>query len=424
VRSDAVLKYRRPKGTADTLPQQAAEWVLVESTFREICARFGYGEIRTPMFEQTELFVRSVGETTDIVGKEMYTFEDRSGRSLTLRPEGTAGTVRAYLENNLMGQADGHVAKLFYIAPAFRYERPQAGRLRQHHQAGLEAIGSLDPAMDAEVIDLFLAFFRELGLTECSLMLNSVGCPVCRPRHREALRNRLRPVLPQLCGDCQARFETNPLRILDCKVPQCRELTADAPASADYLCEECREHFGKLQEYLAALGAPFELNPHLVRGLDYYTKTAFEVVHTGLGSQDAICGGGRYDGLVEQCGGRPTPAVGAAAGIERLLLSRGHLGLVPQERDGGRVFVATLGEKARLEGLRLLAQLRAAGIRADTDFAARSLKAQMRRADKEGFTRVLILGEDEIARGMVTVRTLATGEQEEAALSQVVQKLV
>lgn len=416
-------RYQRPKGTADVLPQDAPRWVFAESAFREVCARYGYGEIRTPAFEQTELFVRSVGETTDIVGKEMYTFEDRSGRSLTLRPEGTAGAVRGYLENNLMGQGEGHVAKLFYIAPAFRYERPQAGRLRQHHQAGLEAIGSLDPVLDAEVMDLFLAFFRELGLTECALMLNSVGCPVCRPAYREALRAALEDVLPELCGDCQARFETNPLRILDCKVPQCRELLADAPASADSLCDECREHFGKVQEYLTALGVPFELDPRLVRGLDYYTKTAFEVVHTGLGSQDAICGGGRYDGLVEQCGGRATPAVGAAAGIERLLLSREHLGLAASEPQVERVFVATLGEAARPVGLRLLAELRAAGVHADTDFAARSLKAQLRRADKEGFARVVILGDDEIARGAVTIRTLATGEQAEVPLDQVARKL-
>ena len=218
-------RYQRPKGTADALPDQSPAWVFAESAFRGVCACHGYGEMRTPTFEQTELFVRSVGQTTDIVGKEMYTFEDRSGRSLTLRPEGTAGAVRAYLENNLMGQGEGHVAKLFYIAPAFRYERPQAGRLRQHHQAGLEAIGSLDPALDAEVIALFISFFRELGLTECSLMLNSVGCPVCRPVYREALQQTLRAVLPDLCGDCQARFETNPLRVLDCKRPECRDLT-------------------------------------------------------------------------------------------------------------------------------------------------------------------------------------------------------
>lgn len=416
-------KYHRPKGTADVLPDKIPEWVFAEGVFRNVCARFGYGEIRTPMFEQTELFVRSVGETTDIVGKEMYTFEDRGGRSLTLRPEGTAGVVRAYLENGLMGQAEGRVTKLFYIGPAFRYERPQAGRLRQHHQAGVEAIGSLDPALDADVIDLFMTFFREVGLVECKLMLNSVGCPVCRPKYREALKASLQAVLPELCGDCQTRFETNPLRILDCKRPKCRELTANAPGSVDYLCDECGKHFEQVQGYLAALEIPFELNPRLVRGLDYYTKTAFEIVHTGLGAQDSICGGGRYDGLVEQCGGKPTPAVGGAAGVERLLIARQHLGLPVPEDDGKKVFVATVGEQGRPAGLQLLGRLRAAGIRADTDFADRSLKAQLRRADKEGFSHVAIVGEDELSRGVVTLRRLADGKQEEVKLEQAVDML-
>jgi len=316
------MLYRRPRGVNDILPDEVGRWQQAEATFRELCRLYRYEEIRTPMFEATDLFVRAVGEDTDIVGKEMYTFEDRSGRSLTLRAEGTAPVIRAYLENKLQGQDHERLVKLYYIAPVFRYDRPQAGRYRQHHQCGAEAINSAAPEVDAEIIQLSMHFFRELGINEVTLLLNSVGCPVCRPAYIKALKNYAAPNLEHLCSDCQRRYETNPLRLLDCKNEQCQQIMENAPVLGDMLCPDCAEHFARLQQTLNVLDVSYTLDPTIVRGLDYYTKTAFEFVAPGLGAKDSIGGGGRYDELIEQCGGPSTPAVGVGIGLERVLIAQ------------------------------------------------------------------------------------------------------
>lgn len=406
------MRYKRPRGTQDILPDQVPEWRFAEETFRRIADDFGYAEIRTPIFEETDLFVRSVGSETDIVSKEMYTFQDRGGRSLTLRPEGTAPVVRAFLENNLQGTDPGKVVKLFYIAPVFRYDRPQAGRYRQHHQAGIEALGSASPALDAEVMHLAWLFYETLGLQQVDLLLNSVGCPVCRPGYIEKLRSYLTDHVAALCEDCRRRYEANPLRILDCKNPSCRQVTADAPKMLDALCDECSTHFAEVRKFLELIGIPYRIEPRIVRGLDYYTKTAFEFVGTGLGAQDALGGGGRYDGLVEACGGSPTPAVGLGIGLERVLLARRALGLAVNAPARRGVFVIGLGDAAAQWALSFLARLRAAGVKADVDYRNRSLRAQLRHADAMGFRYAAIAGDDELSRGEVTIRDLETGSQE------------
>lgn len=416
------MRYQLPKGTRDILPDEVGEWQFAELCFREVCRRFGYHEIRTPVFEQTDLFVRSVGEDTDIVRKEMYTFEDRGGRSLTLRTEGTAPAVRAYVQHDLAGQA-GRLVKLYYIVPIFRYDRPQKGRYRQHHQAGMEAIGSQDPALDAEIMELALAWWHELGITDCRLMINSVGCEKCWPAYQGKLRAAIAEVASELCADCQRRYETNLRRILDCKQEQCRQVTQEAPRQLDHLCPECAEHFAGVKGCLEAVGIEYAVDPRIVRGLDYYTKTAFEVSHEALGAQDVLGGGGRYDGLVEACGGKPTPGVGAGLGVERALLVRSALGLSVAAGDGSRCFLAVLGEEARCRAVALLSQLRRAGIAADMDHSGGSLKAQLRRADSDGYEYVAILGEDELARGTVALRCMNTGEQREVAQADLAREL-
>ncbi|HEY3398240.1 MAG TPA: histidine--tRNA ligase [Armatimonadota bacterium] len=420
------MRYRRPRGVNDILPAEIGRWQQAESAFRSLCDAYRYQEIRTPLFEQTELFQRAVGAETDIVSKEMYTFEDRGGRSLTLRAEGTAPVVRAFIEDNLQGQDRERLVKLFYFAPIFRYERPQAGRYRQHHQCGIEALGSAGPGVDAEVISLAFTFYRELGITPVTLLLNSVGCPACRPHHLERLRAHVAPHLAELCEDCQRRYAENPLRLLDCKQETCRALTADAPSSVDMLCDECGDHFTQVQATLQALEIPYTLQPRLVRGLDYYTKTAFEFTAPGLGAQDSIGGGGRYDGLVQQCGGPATPAVGIGMGLERILIAQeaaqaasqasGGTGVSPVQRTG--LFVVALGDAAWLPAQRLCAELRAAGHPAEVDYRRRSMRAQLSFADKESFRWAAILGEDEIAAGTVTVRDLVTGEQQTLPASE------
>ena len=417
------MRYQRPKGTFDVLPDDVASWRRLEEAFRRVCARYRYEEIRTPAFEDTDLFVRSIGEDTDIVAKEMYTFEDKGGRSLTLRAEGTAPTVRAFIEDNLQGQDAERLVKLYYIAPIFRQDRPQAGRFRQHHQAGVEAIGSADPGVDAEVIDLTLAFCGELGIEGVRLLINSVGCPNCAPAYVERLKAAVAPQLGEMCRDCQRRYETNPLRLLDCKQEQCRALTADAPKMLDHLCEECAEHFAQVRAHLDALGIAYQVNPRIVRGLDYYTKTAFEFQHDALGAQDSIGGGGRYDGLIEQCGGPPTPGVGIGIGIERLLLVREALGTGHEEDTLKGIFLGALGEEAWLPGYKLLHELRRAGLPAEIDYRRRSIRAQLRFADTEGYAHAVILGGDEIARGVVAVRDMATGDQVEVALGELADHL-
>ena len=410
-----------PRGTKDILPDTVAQWTHVEKVIRELCARYGYHEIRTPIFEHTELFLRGIGETTDVVEKEMYTFTDRGERSLTLRPENTASVVRSYLQNKLYA-ADALV-KLFYIGSMFRYDRPQAGRYREFHQFGVEALGEENPAVDAEIIVLAVEFLRALGLQELKLHLNSVGCPKCRPVYREKLQEFFRPHLEELCTDCRSRFERNPLRLLDCKHEHCHALAEGAPRITDCLCDECRVHFTEVQSYLTAAGIPFELDANLVRGLDYYTKTAFEVKYTPLGAQSAVAGGGRYDGLVEEVGGPPTPGIGFAVGLERVLLALEKQELLPEEPEAVDVFVVALGEAAQIPAFKLLHELRAAKLSAAMDFAGRSMKAQMKQANKKNARFVAILGEDEVKEASALLKDMKTSEQKKLALKDFVPAL-
>lgn len=399
-----------PKGTYDLLPEQAFKWRNLESQIHRIFREYGYGEIRTPMFEHTELFQRGIGETTDIVEKEMFTFSDRGERSLTLRPEGTASVVRAYLEHNLAGA--GGVGKYYYYGPMFRCEAPQAGRFRQFSQYGAEVLGSLDPRVDAEIIVLAVNFYRRLGIKDLDVNLNSIGCPKCRPVYRNLLISHLKPRVSSLCPNCQRRLERNPLRLLDCKTPGCREVTTDIPLITETLCEDCGGHFQLLIKYLDSLGVQYRLNPKLVRGFDYYTKTVFEVLAGDLGAQNALCGGGRYDGLVEECGGNPTPGIGFAAGLERLLMVLEGRDLISNVKAAPQLYIAPLGEKAQLEAFPLVVKLREAGWVVETDYQGRSLKAQLKSADKMGVALTGVLGEDELAKGQILMRKMATSEQE------------
>lgn len=410
-----------PRGTKDILPDTVSQWLYVEKKVRELCALYGYKEIRTPMFEHTELFMRGIGETTDVVEKEMYTFTDRGGRSVTLRPENTAAAVRAYLQNKLY--ADAALTKLFYIGSMFRYDRPQAGRLREFHQFGVEALGGDNPAVDAEIILLAVNFLKSLGLKELELSLNSVGCPKCRPVYRKRLQEFFADKLDGLCDDCRSRYDRNPMRILDCKVEGCKKLSVGAPEITDCLCDECREHFTKVQELLTSAGVAFKLDPRLVRGLDYYTKTAFEVQYAPLGAQSAVAGGGRYDGLIEEIGGNPTPAVGFAVGLERVLLALEKQALLPESQDSLDVFVVALGDEAQPEAFRLLAELRNAGLSAGMDFAGRSMKAQMKQANKANARFVAILGEDEVKESAVMLKNMQTSEQHKIAIDEIIKKL-
>lgn len=404
----------RPRGTQDVIPAESWKWHHVEDQVRRITREYHYAELRTPVFEHTELFERGVGETTDVVEKEMYTFEDKGGRSLTLRPEGTAPTVRAYLEDGLEGAPQP--TKVYYLGPIFRYERPQAGRLRQHTQFGVEAFGSQDPALDAEIIHLAWTFLHRLGLTDLSVNVNSIGCPVCRPRHRQALLDHFRPHLAELCGDCQRRFEQNPLRLLDCKKEACRAVAGQAPVMLEHLCPECAGHFEQLKAYLTAFGVEYRVNPYIVRGFDYYTKTVFEIIYSGLGAQSTVCGGGRYDGLIELVGGKPTPGIGFGLGLERLLLTMEKQNVVFPAPAGVEVFVARVGDRAAEVAPRLVAELRTAGLGAEVDYQGRSLRGQLDYAAKIGARFLVVLGDDELASGLVKVRELATRDEKEAPL--------
>ena len=411
-----------PRGTKDILPDSVGDWNYVEGEIRELCRRFGYSEIRTPIFEHTELFQRGIGEGTDVVDKEMYTFTDRGDRSITLRPENTASAVRAYLQNKLY--AESNLVKLFYIGSMFRYDRPQAGRMREFHQFGVEALGEANPAVDAEVILLAMSLLEGLGLKDLELSINSVGCPKCRSKYRTMLQDFFRDKLDDLCEDCRSRFDRSPLRILDCKKDSDKPYMADAPKITDCLCDECSDHFAKLKEHLANAGISFQHDPRLVRGLDYYTKTAFEIKYPPLGAQSAVAGGGRYDGLIEEMGGSPTPAVGFATGLERLLLALESQNLLPEKnRSVDAYVVALLGEAAQSEGFKLLNNLRKAGLSAAMDFAGRSMKAQMKQANKLGARYALILGDDEIAEGVVMLRSMSDSQQEKVALAEVIGKI-
>ena len=411
-----------PRGTKDILPDSVGDWTYVEEKIRDICARYGYKEIRTPVFEHTELFQRGIGEGTDVVDKEMYTFLDKGGRSITLRPENTAAAVRAYLQNKLY--ADNALTKLFYIGSMFRHDRPQAGRMREFHQFGVEALGEESPAVDAEVILLAVNFLKSLGLSDLKLSLNSVGCPKCRPMYRKALQDFFRDKLGELCKDCNDRFERNPLRILDCKADADKEFMKDAPKVTDCLCDECKAHFDEVQRYLKDVGVEFELDPRLVRGLDYYTKTAFEIKYAPLGAQSAVAGGGRYDGLIEEIGGNPTPAVGFAVGLERVLLALEKQGLLPEHASPTEVFVVALGEEARLPAFQLLEKLRDAGLKAAMDYAGRSMKAQMKQANKSAARFAIIMGEDEIKESVVMLKDMEKSEQQKVLIDDIVNKLI
>lgn len=410
-----------PRGTKDILPDTVGEWTYVEQKIRDLCSRYGYREIRTPMFEHTELFHRGIGEGTDVVDKEMYTFKDRGDRSITLRPENTASAVRAYLQNKLYG--DSSLTKLFYIGSMFRYDRPQAGRMREFHQFGIEALGEENPAVDAEVILLAVDFLRSLGLKDLELSLNSVGCPSCRPVYRKALQDYFRDKLDDLCEDCKDRFDRSPLRILDCKVDADKPFMKDAPRITDCLCDTCQDHFHMVQEYLSHAGISFQLDPRLVRGLDYYTKTAFEIKYAPLGAQSAVAGGGRYDGLIEEIGGKPTPAVGFATGLERVLLALEKQGLLPEQERKTDGFVIALGDAAQFPAFGLLEKLRQAGLKAGMDYAGRSMKAQMKQANKAGARYALIIGEEEVKESCVQLKNMATSEQQKVSFDNIVEKL-
>ena len=411
-----------PRGTKDILPAQVGAWLYVENKIRDICGRYGYHELRTPMFEHTELFHRGIGEGTDVVDKEMYTFTDRGDRSITLRPENTAAAVRAYLQNKLFAEAS--LVKLFYIGSMFRYDRPQAGRMREFHQFGVEALGDGNPAVDAETILLAIDFLESLGLKDLKLSLNSVGCPNCRPVYRQHLQDFFRDKLDALCSDCKERFEKNPMRILDCKTDSDKDFMADAPKITDCLCDECREHFESLQQHLSSVGVLFELDARLVRGLDYYTKTAFEIKYAPLGAQSAVAGGGRYDGLIEEIGGNPTPAVGFAIGLERVLIALEKQGLLPEPESGTDAFVVAMGKNAQQPAFELLTKLRRAGLRAGMDYAGRSMKAQMKQAGKAQARFALILGEDELREGCVMCKDMEKSEQAKVSLEEIIDKIV
>jgi histidyl-tRNA synthetase len=414
------MKYQAPRGTSDVLPADVGRWQRAEGIFRDVCRVHGYQEIRTPIFESTDLFARTSGESSEVVSKQMYTFDDRGGDKLTLRAEGTAPVVRAYIEHGL--HVSESLFKAYYICPIFRYERPQKGRLREHHQFGIEAIGAIDPALDVEVIAVAMSLFDRLGIVGAETHINSVGCPVCRPAYRALLRSTVEPHLATMCEDCRRRYDLNPMRILDCKQEQCQAAKDLLPHAVDHLCAECATHFAQVRHGLDDASLPYVLNHRLVRGLDYYTKTAFEFPCSGLGSQDALGGGGRYDGLVEECGGPSTPGIGFGIGAERVLIASAP---EDESKTASRadVYVATAGDVPREYVAKVVRDLRAAGVSADRDYLGRSLKAQMKQANKYGVRYAIIIGEEEGSTERVTLRDLRTQEQSQLPLAEAVAQL-
>ncbi|UCD12446.1 MAG: histidine--tRNA ligase [Nitrospinaceae bacterium] len=418
------MKIQSIRGVRDILPGEIEKWQWVERIAQHVFKRYGFQEIRLPVFEKTALFSRSIGETTDIVEKEMYTFADRGGEQITLRPEGTASVVRAYIEHKLYNPPS--VLKLYYLGPMFRYERPQAGRFRQFYQIGIEAMGSASPLVDVEVMTLLLDFFQQLGITGLKLEINSLGCPECRPVYREALKAAIRPHLPELCANCTQRYERNPLRVLDCKVERDREIAATLPRFRDHWCAACQENFTEVCGLLDAACAPYSINPLLVRGLDYYSRTTFEVVSGNLGAQNAVCGGGRYDSLVEEFDGPPTPCFGFALGMERLI------SLLPDDnsedlRHRPDVFIVALGDAAARVSIGMAARLRGDGFSVERDYDGGSMKSQMRKANRAAARLTLIVGDNEIAAGKYTLKNMENGEQreiEEESLSAAVTSIL
>ena len=404
------MEIQAPKGTKDMLPSDAYKWHYVENIFREISKNFGIREIRTPIFEHTELFLRGVGETTDIVQKEMYTFEDKGGRSITLKPEGTAPAVRAFIENRLFNEAQP--TKLFYITPCFRYEKAQKGRYRQFHQYGIEMFGSEKPSIDAEVMALAMTVLKEIGLKGLSLNINNLGCPKCRPKYNEALKKFLEENYEGLCPTCKTRFQKNPMRILDCKEHKCKEITKNAPIILDYICEECSDHFSKVKEYLDILGIEYNIDPGIVRGLDYYTKTIFEI----LNSDFTVCGGGRYDKLIEEIGGPETPAVGFGMGIERLIMAIEKENIEIPKEPVVELYLAARGEDGAKEAFKLAHALREIGVSSEINHAGRSFKAEMKYANKIGAKFNVVLGEDELLNRVARFKRMEDGEQFELSI--------
>lgn len=413
---------KAPRGTKDITPKDVYKWHYVEKKFREICALYGYEEIRTPVFEHTEVFARSVGDTTDVVQKEMYTFTDRGDRQLSLKPEGTAGVIRSFIENKMY--ADTQPTKLYYITPCFRYERPQAGRQRQFHQFGIEVLGSDGPSVDAEVISLAVQFFNEMGLKDLSVNINSVGCPKCREEYNKKLKEYLDKKVDVLCETCLERKDKNPMRVIDCKNPQCKENLQDIPFMIDHLCDDCKEHFEKLQTYLNEMGIKFVVDKTIVRGLDYYRKTAFEIISNDIGSQSTVCGGGRYDGLVEMLGGpKGVSGIGFGLGVERLLLTLENNNIEIENPKSTDIYIATIGDEAKTKSFKLIKDLRANHISADNDHLDKSLKAQFKYSDKLNAKYTVVIGDDELANDTATLKNMQTSEQTTIKLSELVDEL-
>jgi len=410
-----------PKGTKDILPSQVYKWHYVENRFADICRKYGFKEIRTPMFEHTEVFARGIGDTTDVVQKEMYTFNDHAGRSITLKPEGTSGAVRAFIEHKQY--AEVQPTKYYYNTDCFRYEKPQSGRLRHFHQFGIEVFGTPNMLADAEVIALGYDFLTGLGITEIELRINSVGCPECRKKHREALKSFLKPRYDELCNTCKDRFERNPMRILDCKSEICQEIVKDAPRMLDYLCDDCKQAFEDLKNNLTSMGIEYTIDPNIVRGLDYYTKTAFEFVTTKIGAQGTVCGGGRYDHLVEELGGPPIPGVGFGLGIERLILLMEANDAYFPEENRVDVFVAVMGDAAKSFGIKLCRELRLKGVVAEMDTLSRNIKGQFKYADRLNAKYTLVIGEDELSKGVVSLKDMEKSEQREIKIEDIYEEI-
>ena len=411
-----------PKGTKDLLPAQAYKWHYVERKFAEICKNYGFKEIRTPMFEHTEVFARGIGDTTDVVQKEMYTFNDHGNRSITLKPEGTSGAVRAFIEHKQY--AEVQPTKYYYDTDCFRYEKPQSGRLRHFHQFGIEVFGTPNMLADSEVICLANDFLNQLGITEIELRINSVGCPECRKKHREALKEFLRPRYDELCNTCKERYDRNPMRILDCKSETCQEIVKDAPRMLDYLCDDCRDAFEELKANLTAMGIEYKVDPNIVRGLDYYTKTAFEFVTTSIGAQGTVCGGGRYDHLIEELGGPPIPGVGFGLGIERLLMLMDACGAQFPADNSVDVFIAVMGERAKAFGLKLCRELRQSGVAAEMDTLARNIKGQFKYPDRLNAKYTLVIGENELDKGVVSLKDMSMSQQREIKIEDIFEEIV
>jgi histidyl-tRNA synthetase len=402
------------KGTKDVLPKDVHKNQYIEATALDVASKFGYKEIRTPVFEHTELFQRGVGDTTDVVQKEMYTFDDKGGRSITLRPEGTAGAVRSFLENGLCNEALPQ--KVCYLTSCYRYEKPQAGRLREFHQFGVECFGTASPLADAEIIALAKSIFDTLGVRDLSLEINSIGCPKCRAEYHKALKEYFASRKDELCDTCKGRLDRNPMRILDCKSPICHEIAQGAPVVIDYLCDECKEHFEKVQKYLDAQNIEYKINPQIVRGLDYYTKTVFEFVSNSIGAQGTVCGGGRYDGLVEELGGQHTASLGFAMGLERLMLLMEAQGCEFPQAEKPDLFIVALGEKATLKALEIAKDMREEGFSALLDLNQRSVRAQMKYADKLGAKFNVVIGDNEVENKIAKLKNMQTGEETEINL--------